>query len=213
MEAEVTITRERYLQLFSLVEEVQMEALFNVRALLIPTLSGLLLETTYVSVSSIKKWYVVFFIFAGSSSIIAFVADTKLCKSAIRTNTLCGVKYVACHVQVALLPWSQWCSDWCALSCSAAVAFGCVCLSHVSGWVTLIAVFAVVTTWSVLLSVVSGGRILRGPLKSWGAGRLFHGIRLQAAAASCAHVSCSGGREQVAWVQMQSTRNRHFLVF
>ena len=46
MEAEVTVTRKRYLQLFSLVEEVQMKALFNVRALLIPTLRELLLETT-----------------------------------------------------------------------------------------------------------------------------------------------------------------------
>ena len=150
----------------------------------------------YVSVSSIKKWYVVFFIFAVSSSIIAFVADTQLCRSPILTNTQCGVRYVACHVQVASLPWSQWCSDWCALGCSAAVAFSCVCLSHVSGRVTLVAVFAVVTTWSVLLSVVSGGRILCGPSERWSAGSFFHGIRLQAAAASCAHVSCSGGRSR-----------------
>ena len=76
----------------------------------------------------------VFFRFACSlsSSIIAFVADTQLCRSAIRTSTPCGARYVARHVQVVLLsflgpPWSQWCSDWCALGCCAAVAFGCVC--------------------------------------------------------------------------------------
>ena len=37
-------------------------------------------------------------------------------------------------------PWSQWCSDWCAVCCSAAVAIGCVCLSHVSGWQRLVVV-------------------------------------------------------------------------
>ena len=160
------------------------------------------------------------FFFDCPSSIIAFVADTQLCRSATRTNTPCGVRYVACHVQVALLwsflgpPWSQWCSDWCALGCSAAVAFGCVCFSHVSGWLTLIEVFAVVPPWSVLLSVVSGRVTLCGPLERWGAGSLFHrGIRLQAAAASCAHVSCSGGREPVAWVQMQLTGTQHCVVF
>ena len=89
--------------------------------------------------------------------------------------------------------------------------FGCVCVSRVSGRLRLVEVFAVVTTWSVLLSVVSGRRILCRPLEHWGARRLFHrGIRLQAAAASCTHVSCSGGREPVAWVQMQLTGNRHF---
>ena len=43
--------------------------------------------------------------------------------------------------------------------------------------------------------------------------QVVRGIRLQVAAASSAHGSCSGGRESVAWVQMQSSRNRHFLVF
>ena len=74
-----------------------------------------------------------FTLFSSSSSI--FFRRDDLCRSAIRTNTSCGVKYVACRVQVALLssflcpPRSQWCSDWCALGCSAAVAFGCICLS------------------------------------------------------------------------------------
>ena len=58
------------------------------------------------------------------------------------------------------------------------------------------------STWSVLLSVVLRREIFCGPLD-----------RIQAAAASCAHVSCSGGQEPVAWVQMQLTRNRHLLVF
>ena len=34
---------------------------------------------------------------------LRFVADTQLCISAIRTKSPCGVKYVACHVHVALL--------------------------------------------------------------------------------------------------------------
>ena len=86
---------------------------------------------------SCMLWFVCFCFFffcffASSSSIIAFVAATQLCRSTIPTNTPCGVRYVACHVQVALLlwflgpPWCQWCSDRCALGCSAAVAFGCV---------------------------------------------------------------------------------------
>ena len=62
-----------------------------------------------------------FALFAGSSSIIPFAASAQLCRSTIRTNTPCGVRYVACHVQAALSlsflgpPWSQWCSDRCAL--------------------------------------------------------------------------------------------------
>ena len=68
--------------------------------------------------------------------------------------------------------------------------------------------------WSVLLSVVSGREILCGPLERWGAGRLFHrGIRIQAAAASCEHVSCSGGREPVAWARMPLTGHRLFWSF
>ena len=94
----------------------------------------------YVSVCSIKKVVCCgyFSFFGRSSSINAFVADTQLCRAAIRTNPPCGVRYVACLVQVALLlsfldpPWCRWCSDWCALGFSAAAAFGCVCLSRVS---------------------------------------------------------------------------------
>ena len=94
------------------------------------------------------KWF--FFLFATSSVIIPFIATKQLCRSAIRTNTPCGVRQVACHVQVALFlsflgpPWCQWCSDWCALGNSATMAIGCVCLSHVSGWLRLVEVFAAV---------------------------------------------------------------------
>ena len=60
--------------------------------------------------------------------------------------------------------WCQWCSDWCALGCSATVAFGCVCSSYVFGWLTSVEVFAAVPLWSVLLSVVLGRGILCRPL-------------------------------------------------
>ena len=109
--------------------------------------------------------------FASSSVIIAFVATQQLCRSAIRTNTQCGVTYVACHVQVALSlsclgpPWCQWCSDWCVLGCSATVAFGFVCSSHVSGWLTSAEVFAAVPFLGVLLSVVLGRGTLLWPLE------------------------------------------------
>ena len=161
----------------------------------------------YVSCFLDQKWHVVFVVFVSSSSSIAFVAATPRCRSAIRTNTSCGAGSVACHVQVACLlsflgaPWSQWCPDWCALGCSAAVAFGCVCSSHTSGWLRFFEVFAVVPLGvSCFLSYRVVGHFLAR--ENVGAGRLFHrGIRLHAAAASCAHVSSSGGREPVAWVQ------------
>ena len=67
----------------------------------------------------------------------------------LKLSLSCGVRFVACHVQVALL-WSflalhgcQRCSDWYALGWSEAVAFGCVCSSHVSG-MTSVEVFAAV---------------------------------------------------------------------
>ena len=118
--------------------------------------------------------------------------ETRGCGFQLKQSVSCGVRYVACHVQMALLlsflgpPWCQWCSDWCALGCSATVASGCVWLSDVF---SLVEVFSVVTTWSVLLSVVLDRVILCGPLERWGAGRLLRrGIRLHAAAASCAHL-------------------------
>ena len=90
-----------------------------------------------------------FSFFPGSASNVAFVAGTQLCRSATRTNIPCDVRCVACHVQVAILlsylgpPWCQWCSDWGALGCSAAVTFGCASSSHVSGWLMLVEVFPV----------------------------------------------------------------------
>ena len=134
-------------------------------------------------------------IFASSSSIIAFVGETQLCSSAIRSNTPCGVRYV---VQVALLLsclGPPWFSERCALGCSAAVAFGCVCFSHVSGWLTSVEVLAVVplgvscflwclvgdTLWPVRTmgrrqvvssrhSAASGSRVMRARLVFWRSG-------------------------------------------
>ena len=99
---------------------------------------------------------------ASSSTSIACIAATQHCRSGIRTNTPCGVRYVTCHAQVALLlsflgpPWCQWCSDCYGLYCSAAVAFGCVCLSHVSGWLRLVEVFAVLPVGASCFFCVSG---------------------------------------------------------
>ena len=113
----------------------------------------------YVSVFSIEKWHVVFSV---SSSVV--------------TNTPCGVRYVACQVQVTdvIVVVSGRSMVWCALGCSATVAFGCVCPSHVSGWLTSVEVFAVVH-----LDCLAFCRVAQA----------FHrGIRKHAAAASCAHV-------------------------
>ena len=163
-----------------------------------------------------KKWYVVFPIFCSSSSIVELVADTQLCRSALRTNTPCGVRNVACHVQVALLssflgpPWCQWCSDWCALGCSATVAFGCVCSSHVSGWLTLVEVFAVVPLGvSCFLSCWVGGYFVARQNVGAQAGCFIaaFGYRRRPR-----HARTSRVLEPVAWVQMQLTGNRHFRV-
>ena len=63
---------------------------------------------------------------------------------------------------------------------------------------------AVVPRWGVLLSVVSG--------QGYFVALQDVGIRLGAAAASCAPGSSSGGREPVAWVRLQLSRSRHVLV-
>ena len=155
----------------------------------------------YVSFFSTLKVKGCVFFFARSSSIIVFVADTQLCRMAIRTNTPCGVRYVACHAQAALLLSFLGLHGLCVVPIGALLVvlqqwlFGCVCLC---------------STWSVLLSAVSGPGILCGPLERRGADTLIHGgIRPRTAVASCAHGSCSGGREQVAWVHMLSSRKRH----
>ena len=70
------------------------------------------------------------------------------------------------------------------------------------------------STWTILPSVVLGRGILGGPLERWGAGRLFHrGIRLQAAAASCTHASCSGRSEASGMGANAVERKSTFLVF
>ena len=99
---------------------------------------------------------------------IAFVATTQLCRSAIRPNTPCGVRDVACHVQLAFVlsllgpPWCQWCSGWCARGCSAAVAFGWVCLSHVSGWFRLLRCSLWLHLKCLAFCRVRGYRVARG---------------------------------------------------
>ena len=149
--------------------------------------------------------------FASSQVFIAFVATRQLCRSAIRTNTPCGVRYVACHVQVALLlsflgpPWCQWCSDWCALGCSATVAFGCVCSSHVSGWLTSVEVFAAVPLGvSCFLSCWVGGYFVA----RWNVGAQA-GCFI-AAFGACRRVMRA---RLVFWCANAIDRNRHFLVF
>ena len=107
----------------------------------------------------------VFHCIASSSSIIPFVATKQHCRSAIRTNTLL-VTCKCCYLLSFLgPPWYQWPSDWCALGCSAAVAFGCVCSSHVSGWLRLVEVFVAVGVSCFLLCRV--GKTLCGPLARW----------------------------------------------
>ena len=102
-------------------------------------------------------------------------------------------------------PWCQRCSDWCALRSSATVAFGCVCSSHVSGWLTSVEVYAAVSTWSVLL------------VARWNVGAQANCF---IAAFGCKrpprHARTSrvlGVGSQWHGVQMQLTRNRHFLVY
>ena len=68
--------------------------------------------------------------------------------------------------------------------------------------VRLVEVFAVVSTWSVLLSVGLGDTLWSVSVSTLERRQVVRGFRPQAAAASCAHVSCSGGREPVAWVQI-----------
>ena len=65
------------------------------------------------------------------------------------------------------------------LAVPAAVAFGCVCLSHVSGWLRLVEVFTVVPLGvSCFLSCPVGGYLVARQNVE-GAGKLFHrGIRI-----------------------------------
>ena len=87
--------------------------------------------------------------------------ETRGYSNQLKQSLPCGVRYVACHEQVAsLLSFLQWCSDWCALGCSARVAFGCVCSSHVSGWLTSVEVFAAVPLGVPCFLVCGVGRYL-----------------------------------------------------
>ena len=62
---------------------------------------------------------------------------------------------------------------------------------------------------------VGGGHMVTQLVENLLHGRLFRrGIRLQAAAASCAHARVlSEGKEPVAWPQLQLSGNLHVLVF
>ena len=69
-------------------------------------------------------------------------------------------------------------------------------------------VFAVVSTWSVLLSAVLGWGILCGPSEWWAqACSSRRGVRLQAAAGSCTHARVLRVEQAVA--QMLLSENRH----
>ena len=84
-----------------------------------------------------------------------------------------------------------------------------VWLSHVSGWFWC----PLWLHWEFLdfCRVGSGDTLtLVGTLQRR---QVVRSIRLLAAAASCAHGSCSESREPMVWVQMQWSRNRHVLVF
>ena len=88
----------------------------------------------YVSACSAQMWYVVvcFFILSISASVaikqLLQIGNTH--EDTVRRQRCCLSRASGVVVVVSR---SQWCSDRCALGCSAAVAFGCVSLSHVSG--------------------------------------------------------------------------------
>ena len=70
------------------------------------------------------------------------IGTTHECTVAVSDMLLVTCKWRYCCRFWAVHAWSQRCSDWCALGCSATVAVGCDCSSHVSGWLTLVDVFA-----------------------------------------------------------------------
>ena len=93
----------------------------------------------------------------------------------------CGWRY-CCHF------WALHCLSGVPIGslvvCSATVAFGCVCSSHVSGWLTSVVVCAAVPLGVSCFLSCWGREILCGPSERRGEGRLFpRGIRIQAAAA------------------------------
>ena len=94
---------------------------------------------------------------------------------------------------------------WCprGSDCCVPGRFVAVCLVVRFWLVEVVEVFAVV---SLGVSCFLPCRVQGHFVARWS-------IRLQVAAASSAHVSCSGCREPVAWVQMQLTKNRLFLDF
>ena len=79
---------------------------------------------------------------ASSSSISAFVVDTQPCRSAMRTNTPCGVRFVACPVQGGGPPWCQWVFRLVrsGLFCSSGFCLR-LCVARFFGWLRLVEVF------------------------------------------------------------------------
>ena len=105
--------------------------------------------------------FFVFAFFVHHQSIIASVADTQICISAIRTK----IHRAASDMLLVACKWRYCCRFW-ALQGVRAVAFGCVGSSHVYGWLTLVEVFAVVPIGvSCFLSCWVG--ILCGPFERW----------------------------------------------
>ena len=110
-----------------------------------------------------------------------FVDQTRACCQFIISHCFCRSdttlqignthEYsVACPVQVALWlsflgpPWCQWCSDWSALGRSAAVASGCDCVSHVSGWLPSVRVWQGGTMLAKMI-IIAGADKLENPLE------------------------------------------------
>ena len=163
------------------------------------------------------KWYVVFFpFFDSSSSIIVFVADTHFCRSATSTKhtvrrQICCLSRASGVIVVVSGPSMvsvvfRLVRSW--VLCNSGFWLR-LFVARFLGWLTLVEVFAVVTT----LECLAFCRTL-WPVRTFGRRQVVSSrLRLQAAAASCAHVSCAGVREPVAWVKMQLTRNRHSLMF
>ena len=148
-----------------------------------------------------KKWYVVFFF-------CWFIVNHGVCRR--HTTLQIGTTHedtVRCQI--------------CCLSrASGLVVVGSGPSMHGLSGVPIGELLVVLQQWLLVASVrstflVGCGRLrcsLQCHLKCL-ASKLFHRNIQRTTAASYAHVSCSGGREPVAWVQMQFQGNRHFLVF
>ena len=172
-----------------------------------------------VRLRSDMLWVFCFFhvFFANALQIFAFVVAEQL----LQICNTHDVRYVALRMQMALLlsflgpPWWQWCSDWCALGCSATVASGVASVRRTfCGWLASDEVFAAVPLGSAcFLSCWVGGYFVARWNVAAQAGCFIaaFGHRRPPRHARAARVLEVGG--PVAWAQMQLTRKRHFWVF